>query len=406
MNRIQQDPFWDGQTGGGVRCSTQGREADQYQDPATQFFEGNGGRSIASLLPGGVRGLRGVVIPRATVFGGSRGFDPHKPRLMNIDPDIKGQSCVVDLSQITKESMEAAFLDAAQNPVAQQDIRLLASQTFHNLAVGYEPVGMGPSRTPLIDRRPPLGAFSGYVVPRAALGGGQMADEPAQEPLPPEENISPSVSPRTGPTINPAIFQNMAQNKFRTREDPRNMQSNTGLPPPPVFQTDENGVPITGGLGSDEVALDGYQIQQPQQAPMRQKPGFVDQSPQQPRQAKAPPRAVKIAGAPVQAPQVQRTSQSVGAPETKITFEMQGMGEIEAYYHEVIKNGCVLVLVYDTRFKGGMRYMPPALEQLIALRVDEQKCVYFVNSTGTKFTHDGREYCILVIDQEQELEAV
>ena len=86
MHIIQRDSFWDGKSGGGVRCSSDGESASEYQDPSSHTFEGNGGRSLASLLPGG---LRGVVIPRATTFGGSRGFDPHKPRLVNIDPDIK-----------------------------------------------------------------------------------------------------------------------------------------------------------------------------------------------------------------------------------------------------------------------------------------------------------------------------
>jgi hypothetical protein len=400
---ISADPFWDGQTGGNVRCSMDGAAASQYQDPSTQFFEGNGGRSIASLLPGSSRGLRGVVIPRATTFGGSRGFDPHKPRLMNIDPDIKGQSCVVDLSKITKESMEEAFIEAAQNPVAASDIRLLAAQTFHNLAVGYEPVGMGPSRGPrLVERRSPLGDFGAYVVPSAGLGGGQVFEAPAQErPSSPEENISPSVTPRTGPAIDPDILKRAGMNRpFQTNQNPRDMASNVGMPAPPMRMTDENGNPINGA--EMEAPLDGYQIERKTEPPTRQKQGFVDQSPPQ---MQAPPRKVKLAGPPPGTQERAPAQQSapVGPPETRVTFEIEGWGEFEAMYHEVIKNDCVLVLVFDTRFKGGGKYFPPATDKLMAVKVDGQQNVYFVNSYGTRFQHGGYEYCMLVIDQDNEV---
>jgi hypothetical protein len=387
MNKIMSDPFWDGKTGGGVRCSVEGEAANQYQDPSTQFFEGNGGRSIASLLPSGVRG---VVIPRATTLGGSRGFDPHKPRLINIDPDIKGQSCVVDLSKITKESMEEAFLNAAQNPLTSSDIRLLASQTFHNLAVGYEPVGMGPANGPRsIDRRAPLGDF-GYVVPQASLGGGQIEDTVVQEqPSTPQENISPSVTPRTGPMIDPGILKRAAAQgqKFRMQEDPRNMAPNAGLPvaePEPEQEYDEP----------------EYVPQQPPVQAPRQ--GFVDQSPPTQRTMK-PARSVKISGPPIME-RPQQAKMTASAPETQVTFEIDGWGSFEAMYHEVIKNDCVLVLVFDNRFKGGGKYFPPSTDKLMAVKVANKDTVYFVHSYGTKFQHDNFEYCMLVIEQDQVME--
>jgi hypothetical protein len=394
--KIKVDPFWDGKTGGGVRCSVEGAAANQYQDPSTQFFEGNGGRSIASLLPGR---LRGVVVPRASVFGGSRGFDPHKPRLVNIDPDIKGQSCVVDLSQITKESMEQAFMEAAENPLAQSDIRLLAAQTFHNLAVGYEPVGMGPSRGPrLQERRAPLGDFGSYVVPRAGLGGGQILEEGlSEEPVDPQELISPSVSP--GRKVLPNLKRFDMPARIRPEDDPRSFQANVGLPPPPTRATDEYGTPIDGDDAQEP--LDGYAIQRPAQPPRQR---FVDQTATRPKQQAKPARSVKLAGPPPQERQREYTNNTQATPPaTRVTFEIDGWGEFEAMYHEVIKNDQVLVLVFDTRFQGGGKYFPPATDKLLAVKIEGQDTVYFVNSYGTRFQHNGCEYCMLVIDQNSEV---
>src|SRR5262245_40742528 len=95
---IQSDPFWDA-GGSSVRCSSDGENSDKYADPHQHVME-HSGRSIASLMPSGPRGLRAVVIPRSNHLGESTGFNAHTPRVVNIDPDIKGQSCVVDLSRI------------------------------------------------------------------------------------------------------------------------------------------------------------------------------------------------------------------------------------------------------------------------------------------------------------------
>jgi hypothetical protein len=383
VSRIVPDPFWDGTAGGGVRCSSTGEDASRYLDPSRQSMEGNGGRSIGSLLPGS-HGLRGVVIPRATALGGSRGFDPHKPRLVNIDPDIKGQSCVVDMSKITKESMDEAFLEAAQNPLAQTDIRLLAAQTYHNLAVGYQPIESGqPGGTRRVARRAP-NSLNSYVVPRAGLGGGQIIDEEEDEPeVSSEQLMSPSVSPRT-----PVGLTKLAERPFRLKENPTNMQPTTGLKAPPVRMVDEYGVEVVDEAPELEM------IEQP-----KAKPAFRDQSTKP-----APARRVSISGPPVQQQALPAMANGV-PPNTNVTFEMKGWGTFSAAYHEVIKNDCLLVLVYDTRFKGGMKFFPQTTDNTIAVSIEGNPNVFFVNSYGNRFEHAGYEYCILVIDQENSAEA-
>lgn len=379
MTGIAPDPYWDGKTGGGVRCSSTGDDANKYHDPVAHTMEGTGNRSVASLLPGGSSGIRGVIIPRATVYGGSRGFDPHKPRLVNIDPDIKGQACVVDLSQITKEKMEQAFTAASENPFVQGDIRLLASQTFHNLAIGYEPVGIQSSGGPIpLDRRSPLGDTS-YIVPRANLGGGQKREELVEKPLSTQEVISPSITPRTVYPM-PSLRKQAAVKPIEQIEE---------------FEPMSPSPNVAGWQPMTEEFMDAADIE----AMPTPTPRYVDQTsnhtPVQRQRLKPNPALIKR-------PLSEPSGLSVRAPSTKVIFEVDGWGMFESVYHEVIRNDCLLVLVYDLRFKAGLKYFPPATDKLLAAKVDDS--VFFVHSFGNTFKHGDFEYCLLIIDQDAKIE--
>ncbi len=357
MNKVKRDPFWDGSSGG-VRCSSDGENSSKYLDPATQTLESSG-RSIASLMPSS-SGLRGVIIPRATVLGGSSGFDSNKPRLVNIDPDVKGQSCVVDLGLITEESMNAAFNEASSNPLVQNNLQLRAAQTYHNLAIGYEPVGMTKSVNNITSNRlSPLGG-SAYVVPKAKLGGGQEPEEIFQQQTDdvPQQLMSPSVQPRNViPTpINRPIMQKVAE-----------VEDAQGL------------------ADSQDEAFNTF-MSHPTKPSL---PTYRDQTARHVKPATQPLKKI-----------TPPTQMIISPPATKVTFEMAQWGTFEAMYHEVIRNDCLLVLVYNTKFKDGMKFMPQATEQPLAVKIDGSDKVYFVYSYGNKFEHAGYEYCILVIDQE------
>jgi hypothetical protein len=60
--------------------------------------------------------------------------------------------------------------------------------------------------------------------------------------------------------------------------------------------------------------------------------------------------------------------------------------------------------VYDTRFKLGGKFFPPATDKIMAVKVDGTDKVYFVHSYGTRFQHGGFDYCMLVIDQDSEVQ--
>lgn len=345
MNLTKSD-IWDGGEARGLRCSSSGVAASQYHDPAQHHMEKTG-RSVESLLPPKL-GLSGVIIPRATPFGGSRGFDANKPRLVNIDPDIKGQSCVIDVSKITKESMNRAIDMALENPYAQSDRAILAAQTMHNLAVAFDPVGIPQSTTKREETLPT--SLNGYVTPKALPGGGQATRELKVKAAPPNSFISPSITPRTTlPTI---------------RE---------------ICETPDS-LAIRASLGENSYSLPAQTIPTNHIATTLTT-GFSDQT---------PTRTITVPAASfIPAP----------PPLTKVVFETEGWGQFTAAYHSVIRNGALLVLAYATGFDGGMKFFPPDTGQkLMAVRIDGTDKVYYVHSTGSSFEHAGYDYCILVID--------
>lgn len=342
MQDIKPDPFWDSGNSG-VRCSSNGLAATQYHDPSNHFLELNG-KPISSVMRTGFNGVRGVVIPRASITGGSLGFDAHKPALVNIDPDIKGQSSVIDLRTITKEKMNAAMQEARKNPNVLNDIRLFAAQTYKNLSISDTPIGINVIASPLdANRHNPVNNL-GYVVPKSRLGGGQ--ESMPLRPIPVTNPISPSVTPRN--------FQ---------------------IPAPPSNEVQSNSMP-------DEQT---YISEQPI---MTQR--FEDQTPVDKKR--------NSSTAQVEA------NYNVYQPAIKVIFETEGWGTFEANYHEVIRNDCLLVLVYNNKFKGGMKFFPPASDKLIAVEIMDSDKIFFVHSYDNRFQHKDCEYCILIIEQISEKE--
>jgi hypothetical protein len=113
-----------------VRCSTP--DPNKYHNPASQRFE-TGGDSIANRLPGR-RGLSGIVIPRSTPYGGSRGVEHEKPAVVTIDPHVDdGSSFSVDISKVNEQMVEEAYKTTDTN-----NLKLAALQTYKKLAHAIE----------------------------------------------------------------------------------------------------------------------------------------------------------------------------------------------------------------------------------------------------------------------------
>ena len=107
----------------------------QYGDPATERM--NNGRSMADLMRGGAKGIRGVIVAPSTPGGVPINFDPHARGSIqiNIEPDgPNSQSMTLD--QITAGSVAQA-MSIAKNQVVGNDINSIrerAAVAFEELA--------------------------------------------------------------------------------------------------------------------------------------------------------------------------------------------------------------------------------------------------------------------------------
>jgi len=87
-----------------------------------------------------------------------------------------------------------------------------------------------------------------------------------------------------------------------------------------------------------------------------------------------------------------------------VIFEIEGFGEHRAPYHDVIRNGSNLILVYDTAIPGGQRFFPRAAEHPVGIRVGDSSTALMGHTTGIEFTDGSREYCVMLVEQEIEIE--
>ena len=86
-------------------------------------------------------------------------------------------------------------------------------------------------------------------------------------------------------------------------------------------------------------------------------------------------------------------------PDKKITFDILNFGQLEAYYHQIIRKDAFLILVSDKRFVG-TKYTPRHSEAQLGAHIDGTDRIYLLRTTGIQFELDDKEICILVIENE------
>jgi hypothetical protein len=319
------------------------------------------GRDMSTLVPGG----RGVMIPRATRDGASRGVDHNAPQIVNIDPHING-GVVVDLAQIDSNTMEQAVDEASRatddpGEAAFAAYALVADPTApghsDNVAINrgngllaqtiYGQNGMAVANQTLrAPRQAPLAMPGSYVVPQASPGGGQLPDPP------PRRQPPPPVSQLRGRLPRQAEPQPYAD--YYQEPEP---------PPPP-----EEPRPLRRILGP---------------LPENLRSSFRPQPPQ----PHVPP-----------APAVLQ----------QVTFELQVGGQFECFYHEVLLDRSNLILVLDHQQPLQMRYFPPVIEEPVAVlwrgQGDRPDRLFLCHTTGIRFRHGQHEFCVLIIEQESDLQ--
>ncbi len=311
--QIQIDPFFDGDGG---HSGYAPRPAANIGVAAPGYNDVDQG-TLNVMRPSNA-GLRGVIVPRATMGGIPMGTRPHETQdvIVNIDPHILGQSSSIRLGDLNASSIQAATMAAREvtpEPTDIQTFRLRGAATMHALA--------NQSRQPMA---------RAAVAPQHA-GVRQVVPQPMDQYEQPQFSAAPA------PAAPP--MQKMAR------------------------------------IANPLAAFD-QQHQQPQTRPLRN---------------------IELRDDPLPV---------AGPPTVEVVFEMENFGSLSANYHDVIVEEGFVVLIYDTRHKGSVKYFPPVPKGTaprMAVNVVGTADVYLVQTTGLQFTHESKEFCILMIEDTYEL---
>lgn len=301
----------------------------------------------------GFSGLRGVVIPRATRDGGSRGYDHMIPRPAYIDPELTNRRLIVDPMKIrdNPEAMAAAIREAYSNYPDPADATIAAFAQFAEQQENSMPSEISIPQPQTVVPTPlatPVGHSSNtYVVPKALPGGGQA--KTASFSIPPQPGFGAGTS-LPQPTLPPSMpVQHQASAPQPQRTSQRSLQAIRSL----------------RGEFSDQPSQSG--------------------------------------------------NQAGSHPTRKVTFELPSMGQFPCFFHGVVRSDSCLVLIYDHSHPAQHVWFPPALEDpvtkeptAVAVMVDgtaqEPPMLYLAYSTGIRFTYRNEEYCILTVEKEKRLD--
>jgi hypothetical protein len=323
-------------TGANRKTGAQAHTPDptKYHDASQERLEGESaaGATVLTKLPGnhGFSKLRGVIIPRSTPLGGSRGHNQHKPQIIHIDPGPYGEGgIVVDLAHLTPESVSEAIRAGAAEA---EDIEDIALNAFASLAQASQP--RASQREAVYeeeDRLPPVQMPDTYVVPKASPGGGQQAKRASfTQRKPAQESSEPRVLSKGGPRGNVSLNAELA---------------------------------VDSGQAPYQPPVPTYQIAEP----------------------------------------------------VKVTIEIPGGHQFHVAYHDVVREGMTMVLVYDHDRPFQMVYFPPTMDDengdplgmalLVHAKKGEKKSTLFrVHSPGITFKHRSFEFCVLLIEKEKTYE--
>lgn len=303
----------------------------------------------------------GTTIPSATKEGGSRGFDPNKPGIVIVDPDIEGGSTVVDYSKFSKhkqkfnvsvgqaggsdpDSAYEALTKAAEEVEAAERAIVSASAPAPS-----EPIKKGNvvmSKSNKITLSPDVSESSVVTAPQEApvkVSGGMEVDV-AKHLASQTEVLSQLVGAISGLQPSPP----------EVVEDVKDVQT--------VSQ-------VKREVHDEEVrdkVISGFETLEM---------GFING-----------PLPTK--------------------PKKEVYFEMPNMGTMAARYHDIQDGGNCLALIYDTRYEDGYQFMPPALgDAKIIMTVPRENKTYSCSSVGIHFSCGVLDVVVLFKHtQEDEME--
>lgn len=321
----------------------------QYGDPAKERLQN--GRSMAELMRGGPRGLKGVVVAPSNGGGTPVNFNPHDRDAIAINVEPDGANSQLTLGQMTAERVSQA-LAAANNAVQGNDIESIRERA----AVAFEELAKisksGVQRVPVKQA-----AFASprpskpQVHPTSAVNTEQDDDETYAMIAELDAEVD-ALQQQYGHQPNPLIKQPAL---------------------PPIEKIDRSYSPMAAfGLKK-----------QPVQIPATQQPVITKTA-------------------------------HVGPPQKLLYFEKEGIGTVPAFFHEVLVNvtrqeidnpeeSGFLVLIYDLRFEqNAARWFPPSNDPYgrpWAVQISDDNRLYLVHTTGFQYVYDSREYCVLLVER-------
>jgi hypothetical protein len=155
--------------------------------------------------------------------------------------------------------------------------------------------------------------------------------------------------------------------------------------------------------GATKIAMDNTMDllagQQPAQQPATG-PGPMGAAVMQARQTTVgTPPAAAAAAAPAY-------NGNVAPPSHRVTFEVKGNPfRQDAFFHDVIRQDHLLILVFDNRATGFPRVFPQTVEEDMAVAVEGMGVIYVTKVPGIQYTFREWEHCIVFIKEEYPMNA-
>lgn len=270
----------------------------------------------------------GTTIPRSTKDGGSRGFDPHKPGLVIVDPDMEDGNLEVDFSKFSEVD---GLNNKIQTAVGASPDGDGAFQAFSNIASELAEGGKKTSPSP-----------PASVLKKEPRGMNKpKLKKPAPVPVPTDEVTPINRGGRDVGAVADVLGEqtDLIRRLMSEVADLRKDREVAEVPPPP--ETEE----FTEELEEEPEAELGVDVGMP----------FLG------------------ASIPLK-------------PQKEIYFEMPQAGTMGARYHEVIEGSNCIALVYDTRYEDGYQWIPPALGDVkINMTLPRDNKTYVCSSVGIHF---------------------
>jgi hypothetical protein len=307
-----------------------------YGDPAQERL-GNG-RTMAELMRGGARGIRGVIVAKSTPGGVPVNFNPHDRQKIEIHIEPDGpNSQAVTLDQMTSDRVDQAIrLATEQYPGGDIDsIRERTAMAFEELAKQAKSnVQRVPTKQTAVRPSPPP------VPPRAA----ELLEEATMlEALQEESRELAGYSP--GPNL-PAT--------------------------PPLEKIDR---------GYSPMAAFGLKRPAAQQPPVGGSSG-----------------SSKSVGAPQKLLYFEK--EGIGTVPAFFHDVLVSVSRQDPDNPE--QSGFLVLVYDLRFEQNAARWFPPAndpYQRPWAVQINEDRRLYLVHTTGFQYVYDNREYCVLMVER-------